>query len=157
VRAIGAATFLESYGRLNTKKNMKGYLASAFSRERIKTELKNKKSSFYLLKQGEDILGYIKINFPGAGAVCRDKNYLELERMYLLKKYQRKGLGKLLLKKVNKIAATNKMDGVWLGVWSKNPLAINFYKKNGFAKCGKQIFILGKDRQVDYVMKKIIA
>lgn len=154
VRTIGIKTFSESYSHLNTKEDMRSYLSKAFSYERIRTELENKKSSFYLLKRSKDVLGYIKINFPRSRTGRNKKNCLELERMYLLKEHQGKGLGRLLLKKTIEIAVENKMNCIWLGVWSKNPDAIRFYEKNGFVKDGTRIFILGKDRQIDYIMRK---
>lgn len=157
VRAIGIKTFSESYGRLNTEKDMRSYLSKAFSYERMKTELENKESSFYLLKRGKDVLGYIKINFGASRTGHNKKNCVELERMYLLKEHQGKGLGRLLLKKTMEIAAENKIDCTWLGVWSKNPDAIRFYEKNGFVKNGTRIFILGKDRQIDCIMRKNIS
>jgi hypothetical protein len=42
---------------------------------------------------------------------------------------------------------------IGLGVWEKNPRAINFYKKNGFIEFDKHIFMLGEDEQIDCMMK----
>ena len=43
---------------------------------------------------------------------------------------------------------------LWLGVWEKNDKAISFYKKNGFYEFGKHTFIIGEDKQTDFVMRK---
>jgi ribosomal protein S18 acetylase RimI-like enzyme len=43
---------------------------------------------------------------------------------------------------------------VWLCVWQENPRAIAFYGKQGFITVGSQIFILGTDRQLDWVMAR---
>ena len=43
-------------------------------------------------------------------------------------------------------------DVVWLGVWERNPRAISFYRKVGFAEVGEHVFQLGSDPQRDVVM-----
>lgn len=40
---------------------------------------------------------------------------------------------------------------LWLGVWERNPRAIAFYVKQGFTKVGSHDFIVGSDRQTDWV------
>jgi ribosomal protein S18 acetylase RimI-like enzyme len=41
---------------------------------------------------------------------------------------------------------------LWLGVWERNPRAIRFYEKCGFADAGSQTFVLGSDPQTDRIM-----
>jgi hemerythrin-like domain-containing protein len=43
---------------------------------------------------------------------------------------------------------------VWLGVWDKNEKAIAFYQKNGFEIVGEHPFVMGNDRQNDFIMKR---
>jgi ribosomal protein S18 acetylase RimI-like enzyme len=46
---------------------------------------------------------------------------------------------------------------VWLGVWERNPRAIRFYERNGFAAVGDHIFQLGSDPQRDLIMVRRLA
>jgi ribosomal protein S18 acetylase RimI-like enzyme len=41
----------------------------------------------------------------------------------------------------------------WLSVWLKNPGAIEFYRKLGFQPAGTRFFVMGDERQEDYVMR----
>ena len=41
---------------------------------------------------------------------------------------------------------------LWLGVWERNPRAIAFYSKAGFTKVGHHDFLVGGDRQTDWVL-----
>jgi ribosomal protein S18 acetylase RimI-like enzyme len=43
---------------------------------------------------------------------------------------------------------------MWLGVWTKNFRAQEFYRKFGFTKCGEHVFVLGSDPQTDWVMSR---
>mgnify|MGYP006308935845 CR=1 FL=1 len=50
----------------------------------------------------------------------------------VLKKYQRKGIAKKLLKETEKIAKKKGMEYGYLTVWLKNEPAYNLYKKNKY-------------------------
>jgi ribosomal protein S18 acetylase RimI-like enzyme len=52
---------------------------------------------------------------------------------------------------------TRRSDVAWLGVWERNPRAISFYRKFGFAEVGEHVFSLGNDPQRDIVMARKIA
>ena len=45
---------------------------------------------------------------------------------------------------------------LWLGVWQENPRAIAFYQRSGFNIVAEQTFMLGSDRQMDFVMARSI-
>ena len=72
---------------------------------------------------------------------------MEIKRFYVLKEFQGKGVGKILLDKALEIALQSKVDFIWLAVWEENPKAIKFYQKNGFLEFNKHIFKLGDDEQ----------
>ena len=52
---------------------------------------------------------------------------------------------------INK-AKEKEKSRVWLGVWENNTKAIKFYKRNGFHKIGTHHFVLGNEKQVDWLM-----
>ena len=45
---------------------------------------------------------------------------------------------------------------LWLGVWEKNPRAIAFYTKQGFALAGTHSFVMGDEAQTDFEMVRDI-
>jgi ribosomal protein S18 acetylase RimI-like enzyme len=45
---------------------------------------------------------------------------------------------------------------LWLGVWERNPRAIAFYRKCGFAEVGTHTFVFGTDHQRDLVLARPI-
>lgn len=51
-------------------------------------------------------------------------------------------------------AEENQHDTLWLGVWESNDLAISFYRKFGFEKCGEHVFMFGNDPQTDWLMQR---
>jgi ribosomal protein S18 acetylase RimI-like enzyme len=63
-------------------------------------------------------------------------------------------VGKALMAKCMEIASESEKDLVWLGVWEQNVRAIRFYSHWGFRKFSEHVFMLGDDRQTDWLMCK---
>lgn len=153
LQRIGKLTFSETFSASNTEKDMNKYLQENFSLEKITTEFNDLNSQFYFAKEGEKILGYLKLNFGESQTELKDQRALEIERIYVLKEFHEKKVGQVLFEKALEIAEEKNVDYVWLGVWEENPRAINFYKKNGFEEFDKHIFQLGNVKQTDLLMK----
>ncbi|WP_207493767.1 GNAT family N-acetyltransferase [Aridibaculum aurantiacum] len=153
LQEIGRQTFYETFSSGNTEENMTKYLEEGFSREKLTAELTDPNSEFYFATLDNKIIGYLKLNFGQSQTELQDDKSLEIERIYVLKKFHGKKVGQVLYEKAMEIASQKNADYVWLGVWEKNPRAINFYKKNGFVEFDKHVFKLGDDEQTDIMMK----
>jgi len=154
LQTIGKKTFYETFSAGNSEDNMHQYLEDSFSSVKLKAELDNQQTAFYFAKIADEIIGYLKLNFGDSQTELKDKNALEVERIYVLKAFHGKKVGQILYDKAIEIAKQRNADYVWLGVWEENQRAINFYKKNGFVEFDKHIFNLGNEEQIDIMMKK---
>lgn len=153
LQSLSRQTFFDAFASDNSEENMLAFLDSAFSEETLERELSDPESEFYLARQNNSLIGYLKINFGLAQTELKDSRGMEIERIYVLKEFIGKGVGKTLLKKALALAKNQKMKYVWLGVWKKNPRAIHFYEKNGFIKFGSHPFKVGEDIQTDILMR----
>jgi ribosomal protein S18 acetylase RimI-like enzyme len=157
LRKIGKQTFIETFSGANTEENMRIYLEKSFSTEVLKAELNDKNSEIYFADNANETIGYVKLNFGSSQTELKDKNTMEIERIYVSKELHGKKVGQILYDKAMEVAGKRNADFVWLGVWEKNLRAISFYKKNGFEVFDKHIFILGNDVQTDIMMKKTLS
>jgi len=153
LKELGEQTFTESYAAMNTEQNMRLYLKENFSESVLSHELEDPAVQHYLAYSGAKPVAYTKLNFGEAQKEIQDKKSIEIERIYVLKEFQRNNIGKYLLEKIVGVAKQQKMDFIWLGVWEKNFDAIKFYKRNGFVEFGKHPFKLGLDEQTDILMR----
>ncbi len=153
LQKIGRQTFSETFSDGNTEENMAKYLDEGFSIDKLTIELNDKNAEFYFATFNKNVIGYLKLNFGQSQTELKDDKGLEIERIYVKNEFHGKKVGQLLYDKALEIAHLNKSDFVWLGVWEKNPRAINFYKKNGFVEFDTHIFKLGNDEQTDIMMK----
>lgn len=156
LQQISRQTFFETFSESNTEENMTKYLEEDLSLEKLTIELSNEGSEFYFAMLGHDIIAYLKLNLGQSQTELQDDNALEIERIYVLKEFHGKKVGQLLYEKAIQVAYKEKINYVWLGVWEKNPRAINFYKKNDFMEFDKHIFRLGDDEQTDIMMRKML-
>ena len=81
---------------------------------------------------------------------------LEIEKIYILKDYQSKGLGKILLNEIIRIAKNDNKEFIWSGVLEKNKNAISFYNKNGFKQIGRFPFKVENYIKTGFIMQRDI-
>ena len=153
LQAIAQKTFKEAFAHMNTPENMNHYLRESLSLEKLTAELAHPQSTFHLLIDQNEVIGYLKTNTEDAQNEPLGEEAIEIERIYLLQAYQGMGLGKLLFNQALEIGRNRNKRFIWLGVWEKNQKAIRFYEKLGFKTFGKHSFLLGNDLQMDLLMK----
>lgn len=154
LQQISCQTFAETFADSNTEANMRKYLDEAYAAEKLAAELNDPDVYFYFAKEGEEVIGYLKLNAGAAQTEIKEEKALEIERIYVLRQWQGKKVGKLLFDKAIEVAAGMNAEYVWLGVWEENTRAIGFYERQGFAAFDKHIFRLGEDEQTDIMMKR---
>jgi diamine N-acetyltransferase len=59
--------------------------------------------------------------------------HINLHNIFVDKKYRRQQYGKIFFTEMLSFAKKNKIDQIWINVWSFNDAAIYFYKKMGFS------------------------
>ena len=153
LKSIATETFIQSYEHLNKPTNFKDYLEKAFTKSKLLAEVLNEESYYYFIISGGDVLGYLKLNIGSSQSENFDDDYMEIERIYLLAQYHRMGIGRKMMNFVFEQAGKKGKKKVWLGVWRRNPNAIEFYKRMGFQITGDHIFKFGDEDQVDLIME----
>jgi len=152
--AIGKETYFDTFAGYCSKDIMEAYLAEAFERTKILSEVRNALSEFYFGYLDAVPVGYIKLNIGKAQSDLQEQNGLEIERIYVKKDYKGQGIGTQLIGFGIHRAIQEKMDFVWLGVWVRNSDAISFYRKNGFMEAGVHPFLMGDEVQTDFIMRR---
>lgn len=112
------------------------YIEKSFSVERLENELKDANSIFYLAYYNNSPVGFLKLNINAPLESEEERNCMELERIYLLKAVEGKGIGRKLVDLTLMIAKEYNKDMVWLKAMDSSEGAISFYKKMGFEISG---------------------
>src|SRR6185295_10092548 len=101
----------------------------------------------------DELAGYAKLRNDRIPKGLEGKRSLEMERIYVLRKFQDKKAGKALMNESIRIALSGGYECLWLGVNQENFKAIDFYKRYGFEVFGTKQFILGTAVDEDYLFK----
>ncbi len=156
LQEISIETFTETFKDQNSSEHLNAYLEGAFNLKQLEGELSNKCSQFFFVYLNNEIAGYLKVNINDAQTEEMGDETLEVERIYIKSKFQKNGLGKVLINKAIETAVESGKRKIWLGVWEENNKAIAFYKNMGFVQEGTHSFFMGEDEQVDYIMVKTL-
>ena len=154
LQVISYETFDETFRHQNSPENMKAYLEKAFTLQQLEKEWVNDSSRFFFLYHDDELAGYLKVNVDEAQSEAMGEDALEIERIYIRNKHQKRGLGKMLFNKALEVALDLGKQKVWLGVWEKNENALAFYQKLGFVQQGQHSFYMGNEEQIDLIMVK---
>ena len=156
--ALGARTFIETFGADNTPEDMATYVGHAYGVEQQRAELALPDAIFLIAELDGTPAGYAYLRQAPPPAHITDPApgqpglAVEIARFYVDAPWQGRGIAQALMDAALGEAMRRGATTVWLGVWERNARAIRFYAKRGFHDIGVQPFKLGNDLQHDRVM-----
>ena len=139
ISSIGMCVWVDTYATTGVFNKISKYIHTELTEDKIQEIIKNK--TVYVCSEEKCIFGYIVLGKD-------EGNKIEIETLYVLPKFQRKGIGKLLLEHSLSEAKT-----YWLSAWELNHKAIEFYLKNGFKETGEMYFDLYGDKIRNIVLE----
>ena len=152
--ALAERTFRETYSAHNTPHNMERYVALHFAPALQAAELADPRFITLVAEVGGQAAGYTQLG-PGPAPDCvRGPDPVEIIRFYVDRPWHGQGLAQELMGAAADHAYATGARTLWLGVWERNPRAIAFYRKCGFAEVGTHTFVLGTDHQRDLVLAR---
>lgn len=144
---VAAVTWRQTYAAIISQEQIDFMYDRMYTPEAILQQMQNG-HTFLIGTNEEQTLGFISY-------YIREDNILYIPKLYVRPETHGKGIGRLLLEEVEKIARKNKIDFLELNVNRKNT-AMYFYKKQGFELHEKADIAYGKFWLNDYILRKKI-
>lgn len=154
IAELSKKTFAQTFSKYNTQEDMEKFFAENYSVEKLSDEMKNKDSSFFIAYSDDNAAAYMKINVHDAQTEEQGDDCLEVQRLYVLEAFKGQKIGGALMKIAEDEARAQKLSSLWLGVWEHNEKAKEFYAHCGFERFSEHVFVLGNDRQTDFLLRK---
>ena len=156
---LGAQTFRDTFESSNTAEDMAQYLANNFNRELQAAEIADRSAIVLFAEERTDagvasLVGYAQLVSGETPACVRGPVPMELKRFYVDRAWHGKGVAQAVMDRVLEAARSRGAQTLWLGVWERNPRAVAFYGKYGFARVGEHTFVLGTDVQIDWLFAR---
>jgi len=147
--AFAEPIWFEHYTPIIGEQQVKYMLDKFQSEKAIKSQLEDG-YQYFLVKTDSELAGYFALQF-------RENESLFISKFYLSGATRGKGIGKLMLKHITKMAKEAGSKTLDLTVNKYNP-AYEIYLKLGFTNQGSAKFDIGNGYVMDdYLMSKIVA
>jgi GNAT superfamily N-acetyltransferase len=154
---LAARTFRDTFGADNRPDDLALHLASAYGLSQQSGELADPDIITLVAADGGALVAFAQLRRGTPPASVVGAAPIELWRFYLAAEWQGRGLAQQLMSRVVEAARHAGAATLWLGVWERNPRAIAFYRKEGYAEVGTHVFVVGTDPQTDWIMMRPLA
>lgn len=114
------------------------YQREKYNANQLRSEIENPNSKYYFILFENVPVGYLKINLNMTLPAYPSANGMEVERIYLLKEVQGKGLGKQLMNFAIAEAKRLQKSYLFLYVMDSSADSMKFYETMGFEKFGRK-------------------
>jgi diamine N-acetyltransferase len=151
-----AKTFYDTFRPFHSEEDMQQYIKKAYSVELISENLLNETIQYFIAFDEDKPIGYLKLIKDATHEKLASEKNIELEKIYVLKEYLDKKVGKELMLQAINFSKQKNFETLFLGVWQENHRAVNFYKNFGFEIFTTRTFQLGETLCDDFLMKILL-
>ncbi|GAB3378589.1 GNAT family N-acetyltransferase [Lysobacter fragariae] len=151
---LGARTFIDAFGHLYSQADLQAFLDESHSAEAYAALLASPQYALWLAVEGDEALGYAlagPCGLPHDDAKSTDG---ELKRLYMSASAQGSGIGAKLFEQTLEWLERDGPRTLWISVWSENHGAQRFYARYGFEKAGEYEFIVGQQRDHEFIFRR---
>ena len=149
---LAARTFAETFAADNSAEDIDAHLRTAYGVAQQSAELADPDVLSLLACRNQVLVGFAQVRRKPAPPCVVEERAIELHRFYLTRSAHGTGVAAPLMLAAREAARELGGRHLWLGVWERNPRAIAFYLKAGFVQVGSHVFMVGGDRQTDWVL-----
>jgi len=151
---VGRATFLETYAELLPAEDILAHTELHHAPAVYAAWLEDAKYRLWLVEAGPGNapVGYMVLSPPDLPMTDLTSKDLEIKRIYLLRPYQRVGVGLELMAQATRYARVAGYARLLLGVYSRNVPALAFYGRIGFRAVGERYFRVGANEYFDHIL-----
>ncbi len=154
IALLGRITFAETFGHLfaDHRADLLAYLDRTFSVSKIRRSIQSSLNAYWLGFADGLPVGYAKLKYPSPTPLLSGKSVAQLQKIYVLRDFLERGIGKSLLATILDHAANLQIEELWLDVLKDNTRAILFYQRHGFNALGEDTYTIGAQSFLFHLM-----
>ena len=150
---VGRTSFRETFAHSCSEKDMQDFLDATYNLDAVTSELVNDHRRYFVATIDDVVVGFSSLSLDSdEPAVETYPNRVEFQRLYVDAAQHGKGVAKLLTYAAFDLAREMGKENIWLGVWEENARALKFYQKMGYKVVGEHVFMVGEDKQLDWIV-----
>jgi ribosomal protein S18 acetylase RimI-like enzyme len=149
INSVASVVWPATYSNMMSKEQLDYMFNMMYSPDAIKTQMTEKKHTYFILFDNDVPTGYISIHIV-------EGSILYLEKIYVLPSAQGKGFGAMLLDKAKEFATEHSLNRIRLNVNRDNQSRF-FYEHLGFKVISQRDHPIGSGFYMnDYIMERRI-
>ncbi|NJM41686.1 MAG: GNAT family N-acetyltransferase [Anaerolineae bacterium] len=147
---LAQQTYVAAFGHSMSAADLAAHLAQHLSLRHIEAMLAD--DTLLVAEANGRLVGFVQLGKGQFEGPCPDA--WELRRLYVLAKFQNKGIGNMLMKAALTHPNLTSADCIYLDVWEHNHGAQRLYARHGFEVVDKRRFVLesGEEGDFDLIM-----
>jgi ribosomal protein S18 acetylase RimI-like enzyme len=150
-------SFVAKFGHMYRAEDLSAFLDEVLSEPAIAAEVANPDRLYRLAERDGRLLAYCKLGLTcGFPEHARGNCVIELKQLYTAADATGGGLGSALMDWALGEANARGCDEMQLSVWSGNDGAQRFYARYGFAKVADIHFMVGQQRDEEFLFAKML-
>jgi ribosomal protein S18 acetylase RimI-like enzyme len=144
IATIGKKAFRASFEHLfKSREELFEYLEYTYDPVKLAKSIRKENNYYFLAWLNGEPVGFAKVKKDSLNDQIESISQIELQKIYVLKECQGRGVGTALLNEVKNLARDIYPDYIWLDTHISNEKAIRLYERSGFKKIGKYHFTIG--------------
>lgn len=152
--ALGRESFVAKFGQMYRPQDLAAFLEETHSETAVAAGLADPRRRYCLAEADGALAGYCKLAIPSTLAGHGDASRaIEIKQLYTDPAQTGRGVGAALMEWALAEARGHGADAVQLSVWSGNTGAQRFYARYGFAKIADIFFMVGEQRDEEFLFE----
>ena len=153
--ALGAGTFVETFGHLYAPADLQAFLDENHARQAYAAVLDRPDYALWIAEADGRAIGYVQAGPCGLPHADVRPGDGEIKRLYLRREAQSGGVGRALMDVAMAWLLADGPRTLWLSVWSENFGAQRFYARYGFEFVAEYEFIVGQQRDREFMYRRV--
>lgn len=156
IGVLGTQVFLDTYAPDGIRPTLAREVLEHFSTDAIAARLAHPASTFLVAEAGGLMQGFVQITRGATHALLPPGGAVELDRLYVLARFGGRGIGTLLLRHAEVLAAIQGATTLWLTAWVGNHHALAFYARRGFTDAGATMYRFQDEQYENRVLARAL-
>jgi len=151
---LATQVFLDTYAFNGITQAVANEVREAFSTESLSNLLARESTFITVAVHGEALVGFAQTTIGTRQCLAPAGAQAELDRLYVKEPFTNHGIGSLLLRNHESLAAAHGTSVLWLSPWVGNHRALRFYAKHNYEDFGLVFFHMGQHKIENRVYAK---
>jgi GNAT superfamily N-acetyltransferase len=156
IGVVGTQVFLDTYAPDGIRPTLAREVLDHFSTAAIAALLRAPATTFVVAEAAGHVLGFVQWTRGATQALVQADRAVELDRLYVLPRFNGQGIGTLLLRHAETQAATQGASALWLTAWVGNHHALAFYARRGYQDLGATMYRFQDEQYENRVLARTL-